>query len=497
MPRPSALPSPAALFAVAMLTALSLPLLTASVAAEESVILNIEETGEALSQTETALDESKRAKAKLDAQVTEIKQDVLRIRREMVEGAAEAQDLEAQISALETNLQELTQRRADKRDALAQRRDELTQTFAALQRISRTPPDLLIFMPASIQEISRARLLLGAVAGELDARTASLGGELQNLARMGEQIFIQHELIDVAAERLEAQRARLGVLLTRKTNVQDRTEAQHDRAEALVSRLADEAETLQELLGQLEQERFNRPEYVPEPLEAAAAVELLPVESVRSVTLQLDAPPTSREKSGASGPVASLSVTPPAIPAPETQTDKNSDKSGEIALKASSDRKKWAKGDEIGQVAALAPVPKVRPHIKAARGAFAMPARGKLISRFNEATVPGLSTKGIIIETRALAQIVAPFDGRVAFAGPFREYGLLLIIDHGEGYHTLLAGMGRIDARLDQHVLAGEPVGVMGPLNGEKPKLYVELRKKGHPINPLPWLAAESSKVSG
>ena len=497
MPRPSALPSPAALFAVAMLTALSLPLLTASVAAEESVILNIEETGEALSQTETALDESKRAKAKLDAQVTEIKQDVLRIRREMVEGAAEAQDLEAQISALETNLQELTQRRAEKRDALAQRRDELTQTFAALQRISRTPPDLLIFMPASIQEISRARLLLGAVAGELDARTASLGGELQNLARMGEQIFIQHELIDVVAERLEAQRARLGVLLTRKTNVQDRTEAQHDRAEALVSRLADEAETLQELLGQLEQERFNRPEYVPEPLEAAAAVELLPVESVRSVTLQLDAPPTSREKSGASGPVASLSVTPPATPAPETQTDKNSDKSGEIAPKASSDRKKWAKGDEIGQVAALAPVPKVRPHVRAARGAFAMPARGKLISRFNETTAPGLSTKGIIIETRALAQIVAPFDGRVAFAGPFREYGLLLIIDHGEGYHTLLAGMGRIDARLHQHVLAGEPVGVMGPLNGEKPKLYVELRKKGYPINPLPWLAAESSKVSG
>lgn len=497
MPRPSALPSPAALFAVAMLTALSLPLLTASVAAEESVILNIEETGEALSQTETALDESKRAKAKLDAQVTEIKQDVLRIRREMVEGAAEAQDLEAQISALETNLQELTQRRAEKRDALAQRRDELTQTFAALQRISRTPPDLLIFMPASIQEISRARLLLGAVAGELDARTASLGGELQNLARMGEQIFIQHELIDVVAERLEAQRARLGVLLTRKTNVQDRTEAQHDRAKALVSRLADEAETLQELLGQLEQERFNRPEYVPEPLEAAAAVELLPVESVRSVTLQLDAPPTSREKSSASGPVASLSVTPPATPVPETQTDKNSDKSGEIAPKASSDRKKWAKGDEIGQVAALAPVPKVRQHVRAARGAFAMPARGKLISRFNETTVPGLSTKGIIIETRALAQIVAPFDGRVAFAGPFREYGLLLIIDHGEGYHTLLAGMGRIDARLHQHVLAGEPVGVMGPLNGEKPKLYVELRKKGYPINPLPWLAAESSKVSG
>jgi len=463
-----------------MLTALILPLLTASMAAEESIIPNIDETGKALSQTETALDESKRAKVKLDAQVTEIKQDVLRIRREMVEGAAEAQGLEAQISALETNLQELTQRRADKRDTLAQRRDELTQTFAALQRISRTPPDLLIFMPASIQEISRARLLLGAVASELDARTASLGGELQNLARMGEKIFIQHELIDVAAERLEAQRAQLGVLLTHKTNAQDRTKAQHDQAEALISRLADEAETLQELLGQLEQERFNRPEYVPELVEAPAVVELPPAESVRSVTLQLDAPPTSREKSSALGRAVSLLEAPPAKRAPQAATDENSDKIGEIR-----------------QVVALAPAPKVRPHVRAAHGAFAVPARGKLISQFDETTVLGLSTKGIIIETRALAQIVAPFDGRIAFAGPFREYGLLLIIDHGEGYHTLLAGMGRIDAQLDQHVLAGEPVGVMGPLNSEKPQLYVELRKKGHPINPLPWLAAESSKVSG
>jgi septal ring factor EnvC (AmiA/AmiB activator) len=126
-----------------------------------------------------------------------------------------------------------------------------------------------------------------------------------------------------------------------------------------------------------------------------------------------------------------------------------------------------------------------------------MPARGQLISRFDESTALGLSTKGIVIETRARAQIVAPFDGRIAFAGPFREYGLLLIIDHGEGYHTLLAGMGQIDVLLDQHVLAGEPVGVMGSPGDEKPQLYVELRKRGHPINPLPWLAAESIKVSG
>ena len=460
----------------------------AAARAEDSVTLNIDKTGEALSQTENALDQSRRATAKLGAQVTEIRLEVLRIRRELVAGAAEAQDMEARISALEDNLQELTRRRGNKRQALARRRDELTQTFAALQRISRTPPDLLIFMPASVQDISRARLLLRAVAGELDTRTASLGDELLDLARMGDEISIQRELIDIEIGHLEAQRRRLGVLLSRKTETQNRTEAQHDRAETLVSRLADEAETLQDLLGRLEQQRFTRPEreielyQVPAP-EQAANDELVqegitPVESVRSVTLPLAPLPAPAEQTeNTSEVIVSLADDAPAVPATGTDTDSEN-----------------SENNEIGPLAALAPT---RPPVSASRGAFAMPARGQLVSRFDETTALGLSTKGIIIETRASAQIVAPFDGRIAFAGPFREYGLLLIIDHGEGYHTLLAGMGRIDALLDQQVLAGEPVGVMDSSNSDKPRLYVELRKRGHPINPLPWLAAESIKVSG
>ncbi len=477
--------------------------------AEDSAVLNIDETGEALVQTESALDESRRATAKLGVQVTEIKLEVLRLRRELVDGAAAAQDMEARISTLEANLEGLTERRVEKRQALSRRRDELTQTFAALQRVSRTPPDLLIFMPASVQDISHARLLLGAVAGELDARAAMLGEELQELARLGEQISAQHELIDYEAERLEAQRVRLGVLLARKTMVHNRTEDQRVRAEALVTHLAEEAETLQELLGRLEQERFTRPEreieliqvpvLVPAPAEIAqteapqaepAQSVSPPVASVRSVTLSL-APTTTTT------PTPPLSKTPTRDPADEERP------APEVVVAPSLDTPPAPAGDQdnddadsvdIGPVAALVPA---RPTVSAARGAFAMPARGQLISRFDESTALGLSTKGIVIETRARAQIVAPFDGRIAFAGPFREYGLLLIIDHGEGYHTLLAGMGQIDVLLDQHVLAGEPVGVMGSPGDEKPQLYVELRKRGHPINPLPWLAAESIKVSG
>ena len=83
------------------------------------------------------------------------------------------------------------------------------------------------------------------------------------------------------------------------------------------------------------------------------------------------------------------------------------------------------------------------------------------------------------------------------FAGPFRGYGELLIIDHGEGYHTLIAGVARIDGAVGQLLLAGEPVGVMGAPPEEKPELYIELRHDGEPIDPLPWLAATETKVSG
>ncbi len=83
------------------------------------------------------------------------------------------------------------------------------------------------------------------------------------------------------------------------------------------------------------------------------------------------------------------------------------------------------------------------------------------------------------------------------FAGPFRGYGQLLIIAHGEGYHTLLAGIDRVDGAVGQLLLAGEPVGQMGASPGRKPELYVELRHDGDPIDPTPWLAATETKVSG
>jgi septal ring factor EnvC (AmiA/AmiB activator) len=132
------------------------------------------------------------------------------------------------------------------------------------------------------------------------------------------------------------------------------------------------------------------------------------------------------------------------------------------------------------------------------------PVTGRLVSPFGARGDGGSTNRGVTLEVPSGASVLAPFAGRVVYAGPFRDYGQLLIIEHGEGYHLLLAGLGRIDSALGESVLAGEPIGIVGnPGNavagsgGKSSRLYLELRRNGRPIDPMPWLGASTDKVSG
>ncbi len=121
------------------------------------------------------------------------------------------------------------------------------------------------------------------------------------------------------------------------------------------------------------------------------------------------------------------------------------------------------------------------------KGSLPFPVSGRISSKFGETVSSGLHSKGLTFTTRKGAQVISPYDGVVLFAGAFKGYGNLLIIEHAEGYHTLLSGLARMDVSEGQMLLAGEPVGTM-EIN-EEPSLYMEMRKNGAPINPLPWLA--------
>ena len=132
------------------------------------------------------------------------------------------------------------------------------------------------------------------------------------------------------------------------------------------------------------------------------------------------------------------------------------------------------------------------------QGRLEYPVQGQILKRYGDDDGLGSSLRGFAVATRKTAQITAPVDGRVEFAGPFRSYGQLLILNPGEGYLVLLAGMNQISVEIGQTVRAGEPLGIMGDgpssvtllgdeVEEQRPVLYVEFRKDGEAVDSAPW----------
>jgi septal ring factor EnvC (AmiA/AmiB activator) len=178
----------------------------------------------------------------------------------------------------------------------------------------------------------------------------------------------------------------------------------------------------------------------------------------------------------------------------------------------SAERAPEAKDDRI-DLAALNDPGRLTPAVAfaAARGRLPLPVNGSRIKEFGVSDRLGSTEKGVSIATRAAAQVTSPCDSWVVYAGPFRNYGQVLILNAGGGYHVVLAGMDRISVNVGQFVLTGEPIAVMSGTPGtgsqaaatpvpnlDKPVLYVEFRKDGTPIDPSPWWAAsKGEKVRG
>ena len=143
----------------------------------------------------------------------------------------------------------------------------------------------------------------------------------------------------------------------------------------------------------------------------------------------------------------------------------------------------------------------------AMQGQVGLPVAGRIEKRFGEGDGSGGTLQGDMVATHSAAIVTAPVDGSVLYAGPFRSYGQLLILNAGDGYHVVLAGLGRISVSPGQSVLAGEPVGLMGETRvasaasladaGAGPELYVEFRKEGKPVDPAPWWAERTVGRTG
>lgn len=378
-------------------------------------------------------------------EIDSLEKDRATLNQTLIDTGARVHDLEAAIDDTETRVRALTRNEEALRASLLDQRDVLAEVLAALQRIGRRPPPAILVRPEDALGSVRSAILLGAVVPDLRRAADKLAADLGRLVSLKQEAARERDRLRADATTLAEDRARIEFLVAERQSQSDASAAELAAQESRAAALADQATGLKDLIGRMEKEITAAVKAKAEA-EEAAAKRRAAAEAVRD-----QAPPTN-----------------------------------------------------LGAADRLAPA----LAFVDAKGLLPLPVNGQRLRAYREEDDFGNLSEGMSIATRPNAQVNSPSDGWIVYAGPFRSYGKLLIINAGDGYHVLLAGMDEISVQLGQFVLAGEPVAMMASpklasagtvdIVSTQPVLYIEFRKDGDSIDPAPWWAAtDDEKVGG
>ncbi len=449
-----------------------------------------------LKNLERDLERSKANTEDLARKAEEVKLELRLLKGRMINVARKTLDLESELSAIEETIVSLVEEENAKSAALQRQRQQLGRTLGALQRIALLPPEALVAAPGSPLDAVRSATLLRVAVPALEQKADRLKRDLDELEHL--RVRIERERVDVSAAgaELKKERRTLTALIDQKRRLQSQTGEQQTASERKMARLAREASDLRDLLRKIERESAEQERLAREAaereqkrrlaLQREQKQQLEREQAIRDAEVREQQRLAALAQRQNQGELESRLLTkPPEAPKlPEPS--------------AGNQQQVASAGTRPAVTGNLSKPANIRSFPSVARNELLMPAHGRLSRRYGQQGKNGSpASKGITIATREGAQVIAPFDGKVVYAGEFRGYGLILIIEHGKRYHTLLAGVERVDAVVGQWILAGEPIGVMTGDGVRKPELYLELRRNGQAINPLPWLAATGDKVRG
>jgi len=292
----------------------------------------------------------------------------------------------------------------------------------------------------------RSAILLGAVVPGIRHETENLAADLKALAGVRKEIVTQKQSLgDDMTARLEEER-RMNMLIVEKQKLKQRsaTELASERRKA--EQLATQATSLEGLIGSIESE----------------------IASVRDAAAAAKAEEENRR----------------------LMSDAQRAEARELANSVTPDKNRIAPAYAFSDL----------------QKKLALPVAGSILRKFGDADGTGHSLQGMMLETNAGALVTAPSDGWIVFAGTFRSYGQMIILNPGDGYHVVLSGLEGVTVQQGQFVVAGEPLGTMGnkrvasatalALETERPTLYIEFRKDGKPVDSRPWwTAADTGKA--
>lgn len=363
-------------------------------------------------------------RAKIEKERSAARSDITRLQSQLVTLGAQAETYEKTARAADARLAALSIDEAKLEAQIYDNRQDLYDLLAALQRIERNPPPSLATRPDDSRAAAQAALLISTMTQRLRDKADELARQLDELQEVRADIQIEQDGLAKTEVKLSQKRSEIGALIKSKKEQEAKLGAQSVAAQKRAQGFADRASSLRELIARFESDANAAPRIKPE---------------------------RRRPQGG--------QISEGGVPVPRLKPETGS-----------------------------APQPLIIPDTRRfadARGKLRTPARGKIIRKYGARGSDGDKAKGVTLSTRRDAQVLAPFSGRIEFAGAFKNYSRVVILNVGDGYFIVLTGMSESFAQKGQMVLSGEPLGRMG---NNAPELYIELRKNGTPINPIPWL---------
>jgi septal ring factor EnvC (AmiA/AmiB activator) len=444
------------------------------------------------------LEQRKAAETRIKAEVEAITDDRKKFGQALIDTAARLKAIEGRISAAETRLKPLDGREAEIRRSLDTRQAILAEVLSAAARLSRRPAPAIMLKPDDALDSVRSAMLLGAVVPELRQEAETLVADLTELGRVRRDIEEERKSLAENQSDLVSERVRLTALIDERQRRQSEREKTLEGERGRAQALAKQVQTVSELVVRIEKD-IELARVAAEEARRKAMIEAVKRE-VEAAKLAAEAE-AARKRADAEAAKRNAAAETAKLRAEAEVAKREAEAAKRDALAAK-------QKVEAQKVAAISDPNRITPALSfaEAKGRLALPVAGTRIREYGASDGAGGIEKGIQLSTRQGAQVTAPCDGWVVYAGLFRSYGRLLIINGGGGYHVLLAGMEHITVELGQFVLAGEPVAVMAggtqtaamAAQAVPPVLYIEFRKDGNSIDPAPWWAeSDNEKARG
>ncbi len=401
-----------------------------------------------LKRVEQDIQADKALQRQLERQSQTLQKELDELRDRLVGLADRERAQEGELAYLEDTLAALESQERSQAERLEGERQQIAALLAALQRVARIPPEAALARPDGPVDTLRSALLLRDTVPALRARADALAQALTRLAETRESLEAQRSRTYAARLTLVERQKEIAQLVARREELSRQTEDERQQVAQRTARLTGQAADLRQLMERIEAERRAA-------AAAAAKREAERLEAERKEAERRLAEQRAAEKKLADQKLAEQ-------------------KAAEQRARAET---------EAARAAPAAP------------GGERLPVGGRVTVRYGEADRYGATSRGVTIQARAGSTVVSPQAGTIVFAGPFRGYGQILIVEHSHGYHSLIAGFGRIDTAVGRRVATGEPIGLM-PADGS-PDLYFELRRHGQPINPQRGFGAPEGKGQG